>query len=153
MKAKKLIVCLIGMLPFLSCSDKNSEEFEVFLEGQLVKTDVNKGKWPKYMFDDNIYSIDNDWNFCVGKLTKTEWQKAEKVFTKGHGQNEFGLMCISQDKDGALYIMDHPFEGDMGNLSLLSLTKIQKTDNLAAMKDPKNWEKYDLTKIDRKSVV
>ena len=56
MKTKKLIVCLIGVLPFLSCSDKNSEEFEVFLEGQLVKTDVNKGKWPKYMFDDNIYA-------------------------------------------------------------------------------------------------
>ena len=147
MKAKKLFVCLIGMLSFLSCSDKNSEEFEVFLEGQLVKTDVNKGKWPKYMFDDNIYAEDNDGSVFAGKLTKTEWQKAEKVFTKGHGQNEFGLMCISQDKDGALYIMDHPFEGDMGNLSLLSLTKIQKTDNVAAMKDPNNWEKYDLTKM------
>lgn len=147
MKAKKLIVFLIVMLPLFSCSDKNSEEFEVFLEGQLVKTDVNKGKWPKFMFDDNIYALDNDWNFCVGKLTKTEWQKAEKVFTKGHGQNEFGDMCISQDKDGALYILDHPFEDNMGSLSLISLTKIQKTDDVAAMKDPKNWEKYDLTKM------
>ena len=147
MKAKKLIVCLIGMLPFLSCSDKKSEEFEVFLEGQLVKTDVNKGKWSQYMFDDNIYAVDNDGSIFAGRLTKTEWQKAEKVFTKGHGQNEFGLMCISQDKDGALYIMDHPFDGDMGNLSLLSLTKIQKTDDVAAMKDPNNWEKYDLTKM------
>ena len=147
MKTNNLIAILIGMASFLSCSDRSGAEFEMFLEGQLVKTDVNKGKWPKYMFDDNIYAIDNDWNICVGKLTKTEWQKAEKVFVHGHGQNEFGDMCMSQDKDGALFILDHPFEGNMGNLSLLSLTKIQKTDNLAAMKDPKNWENYDLTKM------
>ena len=34
------------MTSFVSCSDKSSAEFEVSLEGQLVKTDVNKGKWP-----------------------------------------------------------------------------------------------------------
>jgi len=147
MKTKKLIVFLIGILPFFSCSEKNSVEFEVFLEGQLVKRDVNKGIWPKYMFDDNIYALDNDWSFCVGKLTKTEWQKAKKVFTKGHGQNEFGIMCVSQDRNGALYILDHPFEDNMGSLSLISLTKIQKTDDIAAMKDPNNWEKYDLSKM------
>lgn len=147
MKTKKLIVFLIGILPFFSCSEKNSVEFEVFLEGQLVKTDVNKGKWPKYMFDDNIYALDNDWNICVGKLTQTEWQKAEKVFTKGHGQNEFGTMCVSQDQDGALYILDHPFEENMISLSLISLTKIKNTDDIAAMKDPNNWEKYDLSKM------
>ena len=147
MKAKKLIVFLIGILPFFSCSEKNSVEFEVFLEGQLVKTDVNKGKWPKYMFDDNIYALDNDWNICVGKLTQTEWQKAEKVFTKGHGLNEFGEMSLSQDQDGALYILDHPFEENMISLSLISLTKIKNTDDIAAMKDPNNWEKYDLSKM------
>lgn len=147
MKAKKLIVFLIGMLPLFSCTDKSSAEFEVFLEGQLVKRGVNKGIWPKYMFADNIYALDNDWNVYVGKLTKTEWQKAEKVFTKGHGQNEFGLMCLTQSKDGALYILDHPFEDNMGSLSLISLTKIKNTDDIAAMKDPKKWEKYDLTKM------
>ena len=145
MKTKNLIAILIGMASFFSCSDKNGAEFEVFLEGQLVKTDVNKGKWPKYMFGDNIYAIDNDWNICAGKLTKTEWQQAEKVFVHGHGQNEFGDMCLTQGKDGALYILDHPFEDRMGSLTLMSLTKIQKTDDIAAMKDPKNWEKYDLT--------
>lgn len=147
MKTKKLIVFLIGILPFFSCSEKNSVEFEVFLEGQLVKRDVNKSIWPKYKFADNIYAIDNDWNVCVGKLTKTEWQKAEKVFTKGHGQNEFGEMSLSQDQDGALYILDHPFEENMISLSLISLTKIKNTDDIAAMKDPNNWERYDLSKM------
>lgn len=147
MKAKNLIVFLIGMLPLFSCADKSSVEFEVFLEGQLVKRDVNKGIWPKYMFADNIYAIDNDWSFCEGKLTKTEWQKAEKVFTKGHGQNEFGEMSLSKDQDGALYILDHPFEENMISLSLISLTKIKNTDDIAAMKDPNNWEKYDLSKM------
>lgn len=147
MKAKNLIVLLIGMASFLSCSDRSGAEFEVSLEGQLVKTDVNKGKWPKWMFGDDIYALDHDWSLWCGKLTKTEWQKAEKVLVHGHGQNEFGDMVISQDDNGALYIMDHPFEENMGSLSLTSLTIIKYTDNIAAIKDPKNWEKYDLSKM------
>ena len=147
MKTKNLIVLLISMASFFSCSDKSGVEFEVSLEGQLVKTDVNKGKWPKWMFGDDIYALDNDWSLWCGKLTKSEWQKAEKVFVHGHGPNEFGDMVISQDDDGALYILDHPFEDRMGSLTLMSLTKIRKTDDIAAMKDPKNWEKYDLTKM------
>jgi hypothetical protein len=147
MKAKNLIVLLIGMASFLSCSDRSGAEFEVSLEGQLVKTDVNKGKWPKWMFGDDIYALDHDWSLWCGKLTKTEWQKAEKVLVHGHGQNEFGDMVISQDDNGALYIMDHPFEENMGSLSLTSLTIIKHTDNIDAIKDPKNWEKYDLSKM------
>lgn len=147
MKTKNLIVLLIGMASFFSCSDKGGAEFEVSLEGQLVKTDVNKGKWPKWMFGDDIYALDHDWSLWCGKLTKTEWQKAEKVLVHGHGQNEFGDMVISQDDNGALYIMDHPFEENMGSLSLTSLTIIKYTDNIAAIKDPKNWEKYDLSKM------
>ena len=47
MKKKSILfLCLIGITSFVSCSDKSSAEFEVSLEGQLVKTDVNKGKWP-----------------------------------------------------------------------------------------------------------
>ena len=33
------------MTSFVSCSDKSSAEFEVSLEGQLVKTDVNIMPW------------------------------------------------------------------------------------------------------------
>ena len=107
MKAKNLIVLLIGMASFFSCSDKSGAEFEVSLEGQLVKTDVNKGKWPKWMLGDNIYALDHDWSLWCGKLTKSEWQKAEKVLAHGHGENEFGDMIISQDDNGAFYILDY----------------------------------------------
>ena len=148
MKAKNLIVLLIGMASFLSCSDRSGAEFEVFLEGQLVKTDVNKGKWPKWMFGDNLYARDREWNVYAGKLTRTEWQQAEKVFVCGHGQNEFGDMNLSQGDDGALYGLDCYMEDNMVYRNkLIALTKIQHPDNMAAIKNPDNWEKYDLTQI------
>lgn len=147
MKTKTLIAILISMASFFSCSDKSGAEFEVSLEGQLVKTDVNKGKWPKWMFGDNIYAIDHDRSIYSSKLTSTEWQKAEKVLVHGHGQNEFGDVVLSKDNVEALYVIDHPFEGDMGSLAMTSLTIIKQTDNIAAIKDPSNWEKYDLSKM------
>ena len=76
MKKKSILfLCLIGMASFMSCSDKSSAEFEVSLEGQLVKTDVNKGKWPKWMLGDNIYAIDHDRSIYSSKLTSTEWRR------------------------------------------------------------------------------
>ena len=148
MKKKSILfLCLIGLASFMSCSDKSSAEFEVSLEGQLVRTDVNKGKWPKWMFGDDICSWDRDWNLYLSKLTRTEWQKAEKVLVHGHGQNEFGDMVLSQDDDGALYVIDHPFEDDMASFLLTSLTKIKQTENSTAIKDPNNWERYDLSKM------
>ena len=148
MKKKSILfLCLIGMVSFVSCLDKSSVEFEVSLEGQLVKTDVNKGKWPKWMFGDDICSWDRNWNLYLSKLTRTEWQKAEKVLVHGHGQNEFGDMVLSQDDDGALYVIDHPFEDDRASFLLTSLTKIKQTDNSTAIKNPNNWERYDLSKL------
>ena len=147
MKKKSIIMMMITLAAMAGCSDKSGAEFEVSLEGQLVKTDVNKGKWPKWMLGDNIYAIDHDRSIYSSKLTSTEWQKAEKVFVHGHGQNEFGDVVISKDNDGALYDLDHPFEGDMGSLAMTSLTKIKQTDNIAAIKDPNNWEKYDLSEM------
>ena len=147
MKTKNVIVILIGMASFFSCADRGGAEFEVFLEGQLVKTDVNKGKWPRWMYGDDLYALDHDYNLWRGKLTKSEWQEAEKVFVHGHGQNEFGDMIISQDVDGTLYVLDHPIKDNMASLSMTSLTKIQQTDNMASIKNPKNWEKYDLTEM------
>ena len=149
MKKKSILfLCLIGLTSFMSCSDKSSAEFEVSLKGQLVKTDVNKGKWPKWMFGDNLYARDREWNVYAGKLTRTEWQKAEKVFSCGHGLNEFGDMNLSQGGDGALYGIDCYMEDNMVYRNkLIALTKIQHPDNLAAIKNPDNWEKYDLSKM------
>ena len=147
MNKKCIITLMLALVVMAGCVDKSSAEFEVSLEGQLVKTDMNKGKWPKWMLGDNIYALDHDWSIYSGRLTRTEWQKAETVLVHGHGQNEFGDMVLSQDNDGSLYVIDHPFEDDMASLALTSLTKIQKSDNIAAMKDPNNWEKYDLSKM------
>ena len=149
MKKKSILfLCLIGMALFMSCSDKSGAEFEVSLEGQLVKTDANKGKWPKWMFGDNLYARDREWNVYAGKLTKTEWQKAGKVFACGNGQNEFGDMNLSQGDDGALYGIDCYMEDNMiYRNKLIALTKIQHPDNLDAIKNPDNWEKYDLSKM------
>ena len=140
MKKKSILfLCLIGLASFMSCSDKSSAEFEVSLEGQLVRTDVNKGKWPKWMFGDDICSWDRDGNLYLSKLTRTEWQKAEKVLVHGHGQNEFGDMVLSQDDDGALYVIDCYMEDNMVYRNkLIALTKIQHPDNLAAIKNPDN---------------
>ena len=147
MNKKSIITMMLALVTMAGCVDKSSAEFEVSLEGQLVRTDVNKGKWPKWMFGDEICSWDRDWNLYLSKLTRTEWQKAEKVLVHGHGQNEFGDMVLSQDDDGALYVIDHPFEDDMASFLLTSLTKIKQTENSTAIKDPNNWERYDLSKM------
>ena len=147
MNKKSIITMMLALVTMAGCVDKSSAEFEVSLEGQLVRTDVNKGKWPKWVLGDDIYAVDHDWSVYSGKLTRTEWQKAEKVLVHGHGQNEFGDMVLSQDDDGALYVIDHPFEDDMASFLLTSLTKIKQTDNSTAIKDPNNWERYDLSKM------
>ena len=143
MKTINLILFLISITSFFSCSDKNGVVNEVSLEGQMVKMDANEGKWPKWMFGDDIYARDHELNLWCGKLTKKEWQNADKVFVCGHGHNEFGLMILSQDNDGALYLLDRPFQGE----KLVSLTKIRHTDNIANVKDPARWEEYDLGQL------
>ena len=143
MKTKNLITILIGITSLFSCSNQNGAVNEVSLEGQLVKMDINEDKWPKWMLGDYIYARDHDFNLHLGKLTKTEWQKTERVFVCGQGHNEFGLMTLSQDNTGALYVLNLPIDGG----KLISLTKIQQTVNVETIKDPTNWEKYDLRQL------
>ena len=143
MKSKSLIVFLISMISFFSCSDINDTVNEVSLKGHFIETNLNEGIWPKWMFDDIIYGINHNFSLFSGKLTKKEWEKAEKVFVCGEGYNEFGLMTLSQDNDGALYILNHPFQRE----KLISLTKIPHTDNNATIKDSTKWEKYDLGQL------
>ena len=143
MKTKYFIISLIAIISLFSCSDKNSMVTEVSLEGQLVKMDINEDKWPMWLLGDNIYAKDHGFNLWRGKLKTTEWQKADTVFVCGHGHNEFGYMILSQDNYGALYVLDLPIDGDI----LVSLTKIQKPDNIDTVKDPTNWEKYNLRQL------
>ena len=143
MKTKSLISFLIGIASFFSCSDKKGIVTEVSLEGRFVKIDANEGKWPRWMLGDYIYARDHEFNLWRGKLTEAEWQKADTVFLCGQGHNEFGFTILSQDNNGALYILDHPIQGD----KLVSLIKIHHADDVATIKNPTNWEKYDLKQL------
>ena len=143
MKAPKNFIFVIATIALFSCSDKNSVVTEVSLEGQEVKMDMNEDKYPTWLLGDNIYARDHDFNLWRGKLTKTEWQKADTAFVCGHGHNEFGFMTLSQDNNGALYVLDLSIDGG----KLVSLTKIQRPDNIDSVKDPTNWEKYDLKQL------
>ena len=147
MRKKLIITMMLALITLTGCTSQTSVPFDVYLEGQLVNTDANKGLWSKWMFGDRIYALDHDLNVYSGKLTKSEWQKAEKILVQGHGENEFGDMVLSQGSDGTLYVVDHPFEGMMGESSLVSLTKILHPDELGTTKAPARWEKYDLTKL------
>jgi hypothetical protein len=127
MKKKTIITMMLALVTMAGCIDKGGADFEVSLEGQLVKTDVNKGKWPKWMLGDNIYAIDHDMSIYSSKLTSTEWQKAEKVFVHGHGQNEFGDVVLSKDDDGALKDLSEEFNKSMSHAVNDSIRKYPGT--------------------------
>ena len=44
MNKKTFITMMLALVTMAGCVDKTSAEFEVFLEGQLLKTDAKKGK-------------------------------------------------------------------------------------------------------------
>lgn len=136
MKIKNLILSLTIIIPLISCSDKHGAVNEMSLEGQIVKTDsINEGSRPMWLLGDNLYARDAKFNLISGKIVKTEWEKSEIVFVAGHGHNEFGLMALTQDKNGTLYVLDRPFNGDR----LVSFTKIRNTDSIASIKDQTQW--------------
>ncbi len=143
MELKKIILSLIIITPFLSCSDKNGVVNEVALNAQIVKIDsLDKNRWPIYLFGDKLYAMDN-YDFYAGKLTEKEWVGTESVLVSGHGHNEFEYMALSQDNNRTLYVLNRPFKGD----KLLSLTKISHSDSIDAIKDQAKWEKYDLGQL------
>ena len=115
---------------------------EVSLNGQIVKVDsTNKYIWPKFLFRDILYA----WriNYYGGKLTNNEWQKSDSLLVSGHGHNEFEHIVLSQDNDGALFVLNCPMMGD----KLISLTKIPHADSIAAIKEESKWKKYDLGQL------
>lgn len=138
-----LIIFIVCFITLSACSIKESAVNEINIEGQLVKTEKNKGLWPKWLLGDNLYARDHDFNLWRGKLTEIEWQKADTAFLCGHGHNEFGYTILSEDNKGALYVLNLPLDG--GNL--LSLTKIQQADSITNLKVPTNWEKYNLERL------
>ena len=143
MKKKSIITIMLAIVATTSCANQNDIPAEIYLEGKPVKIDANKGIWPKWTLGDRIYALDQGWNICAGTLTKSEWLKAEKVLVQGQGQNEFGIMELSQGDDGALYVINHPSDGMSAQASMAALVRIQPS----TIKDTTKWQKYDLSKL------
>ena len=143
MKKKSIITIMLAIVATMSCANQNEIPAEIYLEGKPVKIDANKGIWPKWTLGDRIYALDQGWNICAGTLTKSEWLKAEKVLVQGQGQNEFGIMELSQGDDGALYVINHPSDGMSAQASMAALFRIQTS----TIKDTTKWQKYDLSKL------
>lgn len=142
MKVNRLLLSLIVIASLYSCSEKIAIN-EVSIEGHLVNVEENEERDVVWSFDDKIYSRDSRFNIYLGELTKTQLKKTEKIFVSGHGHNEFGVLALSQDNDGVLYVLDRPLKGDR----LVSLTKIPHTDSIAAIKNQTKWEKFDLSQL------
>lgn len=143
MKKKSIITIMLALIAIMSCTNQNTLLAEVYLEGQPVKIDANKGLWPKWTLGDRVYALDQEWNICAGMLTKSEWQKAEKVLVQGQGQNQFGIVELSQTDDGALYVINHPSDGMSAQASMAAVFKIQPS----TIKDTTRWQKFDLSKL------
>ena len=141
----KLTYTLIALLSFLLCScseKKNVPICEENISAQAVIVDpANRKIWPKFLYGDILCAWKID--YYGGKLTKNEWQKADSMFVAGHGHNEFGLILLSQDNSGSLYLLNHPMMGD----KLVSLTRISHANSFVEIKNEDNWERFNLKEL------
>lgn len=139
---KKIFFTFLISILLCSCSEHGSSVVEeYFLRGQEVKIDsANKNIGPKFLFGEILYAW--DMNYHGGKLTKNEWQKVDDLLVADE-HNELGLMVLSQDSNGDLFVLNRPWMGD----KLHSLIKIPHADSIAAVKDQRKWEKYDLKQV------
>ena len=132
---KKFFFTFLISILLCSCSEHGSSVVEeYFLRGQEVKIDsANKNIGPKFLFGEILYAW--DMNYHGGKLTKNEWQKVDDLLVADE-HNELGLMVLSQDSNGDLFVLNRPWMGD----KLHSLIKIPHADSIAAVKDQRKWE-------------
>lgn len=145
MKIRKILSLTFLALCICSCSESKDVD-EVSLKGQLVKLDEGEtGRYSiHYLFRDMAYVHDyGSFDLSVGKMSPTGLQKLEKTLVRGHGHNEFQRAALSQDKNGALYVLNRPMDGD----KLMSLTKIPNASNAETIKDQTKWEDYNFNKL------
>ena len=142
---KNLFWILLSVL-FCACSEQNVEG-EYFLRGQEVKfASGNENLWPVYMSGQNMFAIADDLTFHVGKLTKKEWQKAERISGKGTN-NDLEWLRFSQGNNGELFMLNLPVSSTVFKGNLKSLIKIPNAVNIATIKDQTKWETYDLKNV------
>lgn len=139
---KKTWLGLLMPVLFCACSEQNVGG-EFFLRGQEVKiASANENLWPVFMSGDAMFAIfPDDISYHVGKLTKTEWQKTEKL-PQNDGQEDLEFVHFAQGKNGELALLNMSM-----SVQAKSLIKIPHADNTAAIKDPSKWEKYDLKQL------
>ena len=141
---KNLFWILLSVL-FCACSEQNVGG-EYFLRGQEVKFDsTNENLWPFLMVGDAMFGSTNDGSLQigVGKLTKNEWQKAEKI---SYTELEHG--SFAEGNKGELFVLTQAnLESMAVEDKLGSLIKIPNADNIANIKDQTKWEKHDLKQV------
>ena len=143
---KKNLFILLTSILFCACSEQNAEG-EFFLRGQEVKfASGNENLWPVYMSGQNMFAIADDLTFHVGKLTKKEWQKAERISGEGTN-NDLEWLRFSQGNNGELFMLNLPVSSTVFKGNLKSLIKISNADNIATIKDQTKWETYDLKNV------
>ena len=142
---KNLFWILLSVL-FCACSEQNIGN-EYFLRGQEVKfASGNENLWPIYISGRNVFATANDISFHVGKITKKEWQKAERISGEGTN-NDLEWLRFSQGNNGELFMLNLPVSSTVFKGNLKSLIKISNADNIATIKDQTKWETYDLKNV------
>ena len=132
------IFMFMNLLIF-SCTDNKPVINEFYIEGQEIKVDsANNHIGPKVLYGDILYAWNRD--YYGGRLTKQEWQKADRLLVSGDGHNEFGYMILSRNHDGILFILNRSWIGS----KYLSLVKIPYADSVTTIKDETKWERYSL---------
>ena len=143
---KKNLFILLTSILFCACSEQNAEG-EFFLRGQEVKfASGNENLWPIYISGRNVFATANDISFHVGKITKKEWQKAERISGEGTN-NDLEWLRFSQGNNGELFMLNLPVSSTVFKGNLKSLIKISNADNIATIKDQTKWETYDLKNV------
>ena len=142
---KNLFWILLSVL-FCACSEQNIGN-EYFLRGQEVKFAFgNENLWPIYISGRNVFATANDISFHVGKITKKEWQKAERISGEGTN-NDLEWLRFSQGNNGELFMLNLPVSSTVFKGNLKSLIKIPNAVNIATIKDQTKWETYDLKNV------
>ena len=143
---KKNLFILLTSILFCACSEQNVDG-EFFLRGQEVKfASGNENLWPIYISGRNVFATANDISFHVGKITKKEWQKAERISGEGTN-NDLEWLRFSQGNNGELFMLNLPVSSTVFKGNLKSLIKISNADNIATIKDQTKWETYDLKNV------
>ena len=142
---KNLFWILLSVL-FCACSEQDVEG-EFFLRGQEVKfASGNEDLWPVYLYGQTLFACTGENIYYGGKLTRNEWQKAERISGAGTN-NALVWPAFSHGNNGELLMLDRPCPATFDAGGFKSLIKVKNADNIAAIMDRTKWETYDMKDV------